>query len=170
MAHLAHRMLVAAEQLGDAAVGEAAGLQLEQLVAAQAGQRTAFEFAFDAHQLVDLREEPRIDRRFFVDLLDRHAQAERVGQKQDALGARLADLLHDLFFIAAAFGEAVDAGFQAPQRLLKAFLERAADRHHLAHRFHLRGEMRIGLAELLEREARDLGNDVVDRRLEARGN
>ena len=67
-----------------------------------------------------------------------------------------------------AFSEAVDAGLQAAQRLLKALLEGAADRHHLAHRLHLRRQVRVGLAELLEREARNLGHHVVDARLEAR--
>ena len=62
--------------------------------------------------------------------------------------------------------EAVDAGLEAAQRLLQRLLERAADRHHLAHRLHLRGEAVVGAREFLEREARNLGDDVVDRRLE----
>ena len=36
-------------------------------------------------------------------------------------------------------------------------------------RLHLRGERAVRLGELLEGEPRDLGDDVVDRRLEARG-
>ena len=64
--------------------------------------------------------------------------------------------------------EAVDADLEAAQRLLQRFLERAADRHHLADRLHLRGQPVVGLLELLEREARHLGDDVIDRRLERR--
>ena len=45
--------------------------------------------------------------------------------------------------------------------------ERAADRHHLAHRLHARAEPRVGDAELLERPARDLDHAVVERGLEA---
>ena len=57
-------------------------------------------------------------------------------------------------------------GLQPAQRLLQRFLEGPADRHHLAHRLHRGGEQRLGLGELLEGEARDLGDDVVDRGLE----
>ena len=44
----------------------------------------------------------------------------------------------------------------------------APDRHHLADRLHRRRQQRLGALELLEGEARDLGDDIIDRRLEAR--
>ena len=50
--------------------------------------------------------------------------------------------------------------------LLERLLERAADRHRLAHRLHLGRERRVGGRELLEGEARDLDDDVVEHRLE----
>ena len=46
--------------------------------------------------------------------------------------------------------------------------ERPADAHRLADGLHLRPERRVGVRELLECEARDLHDDVVERRLEAR--
>ena len=52
------------------------------------------------------------------------------------------------------------------QRLLQALGEGAADRHHLADRFHRGGQRRIGAGKLLEGKARDFGDDIVDRRLE----
>ncbi len=55
---------------------------------------------------------------------------------------------------------------ERPHPLHERFLEGAADRHRLAHRFHLRGERPIGLRKLLEVPARNLDHDVVDRRLE----
>ena len=55
---------------------------------------------------------------------------------------------------------------EAPPRLPERLLERAADRHHLAHGFHRGRECRLGLRELLEREPRHLHDDVVERRLE----
>ena len=64
------------------------------------------------------------------------------------------------------FVEAVGADFQPAQRLLHRFLEGAADGHHLADRFHLGGQAGIGLREFLEVEARHLGHDIVDARLE----
>ena len=60
----------------------------------------------------------------------------------------------------------VEAGLQRAQRLLQRFGEGAADRHRLADRLHRGGQHRLGAGELLEGEARDLGDDVVDRRLE----
>jgi hypothetical protein len=55
------------------------------------------------------------------------------------------------------------------QAFLQAFLERAPDGHRFAHAFHLRGERGVGLREFLEGKARDLGDDVINARLEARG-
>jgi hypothetical protein len=57
---------------------------------------------------------------------------------------------------------------ERPQRLLEALGERAPDRHHLADRLHLGAEDPGGAGQLLERPARDLGDHVVDHRLEAR--
>ena len=57
----------------------------------------------------------------------------------------------------------------SPRRsLLERLLERAADRHHLADRLHLRRERRVGGRELLEGEPRDLHHHVVQHRLEGR--
>ena len=63
----------------------------------------------------------------------------------------------------------VERPFEAADRLDERLEERAADAHRLADRLHLRAERRVGARELLEREARDLDDDVVERRLEARG-
>ena len=65
--------------------------------------------------------------------------------------------------------EAGQAGLHRAQRLLQRLLEGPADRHRLAHALHRGGEHRLGAGELLEGEARHLGDDVVDRRLEGRG-
>src|SRR5690606_25809475 len=66
----------------------------------------------------------------------------------------------------------VEAGqprLQPAQRLLQRFGEGAADRHHLADRLHGGGEHRLRAGEFFEGEARDLGDDVVDGRLEGGG-
>jgi len=59
------------------------------------------------------------------------------------------------------------AGFQGANRLLERLLEAAADGHRLPHRLHRGGEHRRAALELLKGEARDLGDHVVDRGLEA---
>src|ERR1019366_1183379 len=61
------------------------------------------------------------------------------------------------------------SNLQRAQAFLQAFLERAADGHRFADAFHLRGECGIGLREFLEGEARNLGDDVINARLEAAG-
>src|SRR5947209_19262782 len=99
-------------------------------------------------------------------LLEREAVLEGIADIPDALRPRLAELPFEGLAVARALVEAVDADLEAAQRLLERLLESAADRHYLAHRLHLRGEPVAGLRELLEREARHLGDHVVDGRLE----
>ena len=62
----------------------------------------------------------------------------------------------------------VERALEPALRLHERLDERAADAHRLADRLHLRAERRVRAGELLEREARDLDDDVVERRLEAR--
>jgi hypothetical protein len=57
---------------------------------------------------------------------------------------------------------------QSTSSLVERFGEGAADAHRLADGLHLRAEARVRTRELLEREARPLDDDVVERRLEAR--
>src|SRR5439155_27165603 len=69
-------------------------------------------------------------------------------------------------------GERAHAGLlEAAERLVERRAERPVDRHYLARRLHLAAERPIGRRELVEREARQLDDDVVERRLErgARG-
>ena len=69
----------------------------------------------------------------------------------------------------AVAAQTAAANLQRAQAFLQAFLERAPDGHRLAHAFHLRGQRGVGLREFLEGEARNLGDDVINARLEARG-
>jgi hypothetical protein len=84
-------------------------------------------------------------------------------------------IVRDLIFIGLLVGspqvaivaaQTERADFQAAQRLLQRLLERSADRHRFADALHLRHQRRIGFGELFERETRDLGDDVIDRRFE----
>ena len=64
-------------------------------------------------------------------------------------------------------GQEARAGLlEAAQRLVERGAEGAVDGHHLAGRLHLRAEPPIGGRELVEREARQLDHDVVERGLE----
>src|SRR6185295_16180624 len=132
------------------------------------GQPPVVELHLELDDLADLVEEPGIDAREAVDLVEGEAVLERVADVPDALRAGLAELALQGLAVARALVQAVDADLQAAQRLLERLLEGAADRHHLADRLHLRGEAVVRLRELLEREPRHLGDDVVDGRLERR--
>ncbi len=114
--------------------------------------------------------------RELVDLVDGHAAFECIADVPYALvagrGELDADVVARRFFagapaVLAVAAEAEAADFQPAQRLLKRFLERAADGHRLADALHLRGEHGVGFGEFLEGKPRDLGHHIVDRRLEA---
>ncbi len=115
--------------------------------------------------------------RAFVNFGLAHALAQRLGDHAQAVRRRRADRGADgvlagfAFFDVRDFDlvEAGQAGFEAAQRLLQRFREGAADRHDFADRLHRGRQHRRGAGEFLEGKARDLGDDVVDRRLEGGG-
>src|SRR6185295_3382481 len=116
-------------------------------------------------------EEPGVDLGEREDLFERESAAKRVAEKPEPARVRQPELLLEVgarHLLAALGLEAVAVDLERADRLLQRLLERPADRHRLADRLHLRAEQIFRLAELLEREARDLGDDVVDRRLERR--
>ncbi len=122
-------------------------------------------------QIGDLHQEPAVDLGDVEDVVHAQAAAEGVADNPDTLRARrrqkLSDALGGVRRVQIDLGiEAHGIGFQPAHRLLQGFLQVAADGHHLAHGFHLRGEHRIGGGELLEVEARNLGDHVIDGRLE----
>jgi hypothetical protein len=138
----------------------------QHLVGVEVVQLLSAQRRFLADDVLDLDEEPGIDLRQLEGLLQAHAVAEGLAEVPHALGAGIGELLFDDVLVGLDLVEAVDAGLQPAQGLLQRFLEGAADGHHLAHRLHLGGQAVVGLRELLEGEARHLGDDVVDRRLE----
>ncbi len=174
LAQRAQRRFVGARQRGQARIGEAGALEPAQALRVEAIEAARGHARLHRHQVLDLVQEPRIDEGQRVHVVHRHAGAERIGDVEDALRSRLLELAAQRGEVVVAAEveagriEAALAGLQAAQRLLQRLLERPADRHHLAHRLHLRGQARVGGGELLEREARDLGDDVVDARLERR--
>ena len=121
--------------------------------------------------LRDLVDEPRIDPGGGGHRLDPvAARARPVDQVQPALGA-VHDRRERICLVARHVLRAqVVAGLlQSAPRLAQRLLERAPDRHDLAHRLHRRGQTRVGLGELLEGEPGDLHHDVVEGGLERRG-
>ncbi len=157
-----------ARQRRQTRVGEAFALQRAQERLAQAIDAFARHLLFQTHQLFDLHQEPAIDIGQVEDAVDRHPGAERIGDVPDTLGARIFQLAANagqrIGIVKVHFRvEVVRAHFQTAQRFLHRLLEGAANRHHLADRFHLGGQTIVRAGEFLEIEARDFGDDVVDR-------
>ncbi len=170
----AHLRLAAAGEDREPRVREAHGLEAAEGAGAR---RQAFrpDLGLGLDDAADLGEEPGIDLARGVDLLVAEPEPHRLRDLQQPVRGRRPERRPDRVAV-VALAEALDhhlvepgeAGLERAQRLLQALLEGAADRHRLAHRFHRRGEHRLGAGEFLEREARHLGDDVVDGRLEAR--
>ena len=172
-APLPNRRLGHAVDRRDLAVAEPGALQRSQEICRQLAE---FLHAGDTPQLgnlAELLEEPRIDVRQLVQLLDRPAALERLEQRPHAPIVRHDQLLAQrrvvFFFPRLRQQQALLAELERSHALEKRLLERAPDRHRLSHRLHLRRQRAIGLRELLEVPPRNLRHDVVDRRLERRG-
>ena len=121
----------------------------------------------------DLAQEPRVDRARIVDLLVAEAEPHRLRDVKDTVGRGRAERGADRILV-IALAEPVDGdliepgepGFQRAQRFLQGLRKGAADRHGFADRFHRGGQDRLGTGKFLEREARNLGDDIIDRGLE----
>ena len=160
---------------GQARVRKAQALQARKAVAL-VGQAVGPELGLDRDQIGDLGQEPGVELGRPLDLVEAQAVAQGLGDGEHALRARLGQLGQDRLPVDRAFGaqrardldlvEAAQAGLQGAQRLLQGFGEAAPDRHGLADRLHGDGQERLGARELLEGEARYLGDHVVDRGLE----
>ena len=158
-----------------ARVREAARLQRSE-VSRVVRQAMRADHSLEAHDLGDPFEEPGVDLADLVDLLDAHAHTQRLRHFEQAIGRRLPDRgAQHVMVVAEAKSvdfdlvKPVEARLQRAQGLLQRLGEGAADRHRFADRFHRCGQRGFGAGKLLEREARDLGDDIVDRRLERRG-
>ena len=161
------------QQLGQALVREALALEAQHVVLVDRRQGQGLDLLFFLDQVFHLHQEPHVDAGQVEDLLAGHAGTHGVSHVPDTLGARYGQLaLED----AAGFRvgqvdfrvEAAGADFQAAQGFLQRLLEGTADGHDFTHGLHLGGQAGVGFREFLEGEAWQLGDDVVDRRLEGR--
>ncbi len=158
---------------GEATVREALRLQLEQRLPI-VRQPVAPHPLLRRDQCPDLLEKPGIVATGAVDLIDREAGAEGLRDHPQPVRRRPSERRPDGLGRPLGIGRAVDLdlvqalepGLERAQRLLQQLGEGPPDRHDLADRLHRGGQQRLGLGELLEGEARHLGDHVVDGRLE----
>ncbi len=167
----AHDFLRYSDQAREATVRESLALQRAQSLGGEATEAVFLHPRLLQHEILELSEEPRIDTRELRDPVDGPPCPQRVGREQQPIRARGAQLVRQLVLRILGqrqhdlFGEAVQSRLEAAQRLLQRLLEGAADRHHFTDGFHLGRQPIVGGGKLLEREARDLRDDVVDRGL-----
>ena len=166
--------LAAAGEAREIAVGEALALEVAQALGRQRVLALRLHLVGHRLDLGELGQEPRVDLGQLVDL--RHGPAALEGAEQRPHAAIVRDheqalegreLLVGLVLRLAEQRRAAPE-LERADALQERLLEGAADRHRLADRLHLRRQRLVGLRELLEREARDLDDDVVDGRLERR--
>ena len=108
-----------------------------------------------------------------VDLIDRHAGAERIADVPDTVGPWVSEFRHQYFallWIIHIYPVFKTGGihFQATQGFLHRLLKSATDGHHLTYRLHLCGQARISALEFLKGETWNLGDDIIDGRFEGR--
>src|SRR5690606_2921713 len=164
-------LLAYPQQLGQAGIGKTFALEAEHQVLVQIGQPQLADAFLVLDQILDLHQEPRVDVGQLEDPLDAHAGTEGVTDIPDALGARHGQLAGQGGgrIAVAQFQlrvETTGADFQPAQGFLQGFLEGTTDGHDFTHGLHLGGQAGVGVGEFLEGETRDLGHNVVDRRLE----
>ncbi len=171
-ARLRHVRLRDARQRRQPQIGESGRLEGAQ-IGGVVRQAKPANLGLQRDDFPDARQKPWIDPAHVVNFLDAHAGADRLRDIEQAVWGRFADRRAQRVVV-VALAEALDldlvepgqAGLQRAQRFLQGFGERAPDRHRLADRFHRRGQDGVGAGKFLEREARDFGDDVIDRRLE----
>ena len=122
-------------------------------------------------EIFELVREPRVDLRYLEYLLGGHALLERLEDAEDAQIVHIAQRLADIGVLVRGefvVVERVGRQLRSADRLHDRSLEIRRYRHDLAGRLHLRAELARRADELVERPFRELDDDVVDRRLEAR--
>ena len=164
--------LIPAGQFGKAGIGKAHHFQLAQAGGGH-GQARFAHLGLGVDDFADAVQEPRVKGGGGDDFVIGQTKAHGLGDDAQAVGRGIAQRLHDRGFVGRAgdgdFVKSGQPGFQRCQRLLQGFVDGAANRHRLTHRFHGGGQVRDGAGELFKGKARDLGHDIVNRRLKAGG-
>ena len=163
-------LFLLAREIGNLAVREAHLLCCKHVLCIHAGKATLVDGALCLHDILDAEEEPLIDAGALVQVLDRPATAQRLCNIEDAIRRGARDEVLEVLLVVGRLAVSAEAHMtllEGAGGLLERFFERGADGHDLAHGLHAGRQGLRGSLELLEGEARDLHDAVVDRRLEA---
>jgi hypothetical protein len=96
-------------QVREATIREALALERMERVAIEIAEGLLLDLELGVDQVLDLHQEPRVDLREAVDVLERHSHAERIRHVPEALAARVRELVLDLVHVHGLEVEAVDA-------------------------------------------------------------
>jgi len=128
------------------------------------------DLVFGRHQRSDAAQEPGIDRGQTEDLFEAPLPAQPLGDLPQPVRRWLGEAPLELGVVGASdLGrclERVAVDLERPYGLVERLFEGSPHRRYLADRLHGRAEDWLSARELLECEARDLDNHVVEGRLE----
>ena len=164
---MAHLGLRHADQARDLRVREAMALGLAHQVGLETSRSA--QAVGEVVDDLDLGEEPGVDARRLVHLLEGRPRPQRLLDLPEPPVMGGGNRGHERGTVDVCWpGEDRIGALEGTQCLLQCLGEVAADRHRLSDRLHGRRERGIRLGELLEGEARDLDHDVVEGGLEGR--
>ncbi|KAI3479544.1 hypothetical protein L1887_58356 [Cichorium endivia] len=168
LTQLAHGELGRVERLGELLVRESELLGLTKHGGREAGGVVGAKHLVGVHDAHQLAEEPAVDVAHLVDLVDRVALGHGVGDGEHALVRGVDELLVDLVVgDDVVRAETVVLVVDGSDGLLDRLLEGATDAHDLADTLHGRPELAADADKLAQIPSGELGDDVVERRLEA---
>ncbi len=169
-----HLGLGDAPQVGELRIGEAELLGPLEAPRRDRIERQRLEMGPLLGDHRHLVEEPRIDCGGREDLVEAHTPTQQCLKLERTIGGSDRRHLHEFFGrdvverrLARVGVETMAALLERTECLLHRLGEGSADGHDLTHRLHRRTEHPAGARELLERPARNLGDDIIDRRFEA---
>ncbi len=166
----------ARQQRRESCIAEALALQLPQLAPVEAGDVTPGDGVLAPDDGFDLPKEPGVDAGGGEHLVERHAMTKALGHVPEPPFARLPEFALENrldVVVGGAFGQhfiqTVHADLEPAECLLEGLAEGTPDGHDLTHRLHLRGQPVVGIGKLLEGEAWNLRDHVVNAGLEGGG-
>ena len=155
--------------LADPGVGEAHALGfLQDFEIALVG----LDHGLIGHHILDLVQEEHVDLGGAVDVAQVAAPAHQLGDGEEPVVLGDLDIAHQVgggLLVELLVVDVVDADLQTADALQEGLLHGAADGHDLAGGLHLGGQAVVGGGELVEGEAGQLGDDIVDAGLEGGG-
>jgi hypothetical protein len=157
------------DQLGDVLVREASLLGGHDEVLVDGLERGLLELLVHLDNVLELVQEPLVNLGEVVQLVNSVTEVEHgVGDGEESAVVVLSQgSSHVLGFPVGV--EAREIGVDLTNSLLEGLLESSADGHDFADRLHGRTDVTLNMLELGQIPLGDLGDNVIERRLEAGG-